>query len=100
MSHEQHLEVVTKKTQSMLIDYPIETKVIVKDNSHKLYEVGVMAGVKVFGNNIFPIVNIDGKDFVIMGIMRKFDERRNKALDKLNGTEQWNVLAENYIIDE
>lgn len=102
MSHEDHLK-VTIKQQSLAINYPVGSKVIVKNNSSEPYEVGTVHGYTITNSDVHLLVDIEGRDnnpHMIMGIVRQYDERRNKALDKLNGVEQWNVLSEWYCFSE
>ena len=99
MNHEEHLE-LTKKEQALRINYPIGSQVIIKDNSSKPYQVGTVIGTQRVPGNVFPIVDVEGEALMIMGIIRRHDPRVTKALDKLTGVEQWNVMAEWYIIDE
>ena len=97
MSHEDHLQMV-KKEQSMLINYPIGTKLIVKSNDDQPYRIGIMKGATRMHSSVFPLVEIDEKECMVMGIIRLADPRRTIALDKLTGIEQWNVLAEFHVI--
>lgn len=100
MNHEEHLEMV-RKEQSLLINFPVGSRVLIKDNSPTPYKTGTMKGTQRVPGNVFPVVEVDGEgEFLIMGIIRRLDPRVTKALDKLTGVEQWNVMAQNYVMDD
>jgi len=95
-------EQAEKEVKAMEFNYPVGQRVIIKDNSNNPYKLGTMVGVEVVKNSVFPMVDIDGADknpYMVMGIIRRFDLNRNKALDKLTGIEQWNVMSENYTME-
>lgn len=84
------------------INYPKGSKVIIKNNEPESYKVGTLKGFTQYKDNgsVFPIVDVDGKELVVWGIMRLYHANRAKALDKLTPIEQWNVLAEFHILEE
>lgn len=82
------------------LNYPIGCKVIIKSNEPTPYQVGILKRVEIIGNDQFelPIVEVEGVEYGVMGIIRKYDERRVRALDKLTPDEQWNVMAEFHMV--
>jgi gamma-glutamylcyclotransferase (GGCT)/AIG2-like uncharacterized protein YtfP len=59
-----------------------------------------MVGTMRVPGNVFPLVEVDGERLLVFGDIRRYDPRVTKALDKLTGVEQWNVMAKWHIIDE
>jgi hypothetical protein len=82
------------------LDYPIGCTVIVKSNEPVPYRIGTLVGVDIHGSSEIPIVEIEGIRYGIMGLIRKYDIRRARALDKLTPDEQWNVMAEFHLVGE
>lgn len=87
---------------AMNMNLPQGSKVIVKSADENNYSIGTMIGPTPVSKaqKIIPLVDIDGKEYMCFGIVRLYDERVTRALDKLTGEEQWNVMAKNYIIGE
>lgn len=100
---ERSEEEVQKDIDVLKINLPLETKVIVKSANNDPYEVGVVTGYTLVSKSERPMVIVtldDGREVMPFGICRKCDKRVTRALDKLTGEEQWNVMAKNYIIGE
>jgi len=58
------------------------------------YEVGVFKGYVDVCNSCFPLVTINGKDLVHMGIVIHHSKGMISMLDKMNEKEQWDYLIE------
>lgn len=98
MTPEENYE---KESKAMNINLPPGTRLIVKSADEQTYKLATMVGPMPVSKamNAMPVVKLDdGKEVVHFGVVRKYDERVAKALDKLTGEEQWNVMAKNYII--
>jgi len=100
---ESHLFRKSIEKRRQLSTLPVGTPVLVRSNE---WDQPLMPGIIVnhtdFGkdaNSYFPVVrsNVGGvdKDFVCFGIVKKYDENKLKALEKLTPREQWNVLTDN-----
>ena len=83
------------------INYPIGSKVISRSNENEPYKIGIIKDYQNMskGSNMFPIVEIDGKEYLCMSIIRHYSETLCRILDKLTYKEQWNILAEFNIRD-
>ena len=84
------------------INFPIGSKVIIKSNEPNPYQIGTVIGFHSFHDDIktiFPVVEVEGKDYVVFGIMKHYHPLRAKALDKLTPEEQWNVMSDFHIED-
>lgn len=98
------LDIVEKNNyKRQLINYPIGSKVIIKSsNRNEPYLIGVIKDYVPISmaKNMTPLITIDDKDFICFGILRHYSKTLCSILNKLTPIEQWNVLAEFYIIDD
>lgn len=81
-----------RKLEALMINYPLDTPVIYKGNDNNPYKKGKIVGYQ----NGFPLIDNGEKTVMCMGLFRRDNPDRNAALDKLDGIDQWNVMAENY----
>ncbi len=103
MSHEDHLDRV-REISALNINYPVGCKVILKGANDEPYKVGIRVGHELVtkANNVMAVIELENGETVLEGgaIMKKFDERLTYALDKLTPVQQWNVMANNYFLED
>ena len=44
----------------------------------------------------YPIINVDGKEYLVMGIVEPYTDELKQKLDNLTPKEQWNALSKFY----
>ena len=91
--HKQYLE-----EKKMLVNYPVGSDVICISNNNSPYKRGKIVNYVAItqARQLTPEVKFEGDDetWICMGILRHYSKELCSALDKLEGFEQWNVLAE------
>jgi hypothetical protein len=91
---------IEKKLIKNNINYPAGSKIIIKGNNDSPYRVAVIVRWDFMQHatkqSIHPVIKFEDSDeeFYSFGIIRHYIRSRNKALDKLSGRDQWNVLSE------
>lgn len=93
-SRRKHKTALERRAEAVRINYPLDTQVIIKSANRELYKKGIVVGYELG----FPVVRVGDKDLMVMGHIRRDNSTRNAALDKLDGIDQWNVMAENYVM--
>lgn len=66
-----------------------DDRVIIRGNNfeeYPTYEVGVFKRHGDFG---IPVVEVDGKEYLTMGIVLPYSEALARLLDGMSGEEQW-----------
>jgi|GEM_PF-6321944 len=69
------------------------TKVIVRSNENEQFEVGELIGYETIGSNEFPLVLINGKPFVSLGIVIPWSREMEFFLNSLEPKKQWEILS-------
>lgn len=103
MRYEDHLD-NQRELYALNINFPVGCDVILKSADNKPYKKGKRTGYTYVSksNRLQALITLeDGTDVIQLGaIMKVADPRLLKALDKLTPVEQWNVMANNYFIDD
>jgi len=91
----KHQQMLHEK--KMLVNYPINSDVITKSNNDEPYQRGKLVNYVALSlsSNLTPMVRYENEEtFVVLGMLRHYSKELCEALDKLDGTDQWNVLSE------
>lgn len=103
MSYEDHID-RTIELQTLNINYPVGCKVVIKGANEDMYRVGTRTGHTFItkANQLEPIITFDNGEEIIKlgGIMKRYNDNLVHALDKLTGIQQWNVMANNYFLED
>jgi hypothetical protein len=104
MTHYSEVKVL-KDRKKTLVNYPINTKLIVRSNEPDELVIGHVVSHDDFGKENGPIFLIikdekTGREGVSFNTEPPYwTQEREDALRKLNWAEQWNVLSKFYDID-
>jgi polynucleotide 5'-kinase involved in rRNA processing len=84
------------KEKRTKVNYPIGSKVIIRSNENEPYEIGnIVDYVNITkARNLFPVISVNEKNFICLGIIRHYSKEICNILDKLTPKEQWNILSE------
>jgi hypothetical protein len=87
-----------------VINYPVGSRVIVRDNENSKYRIGELVrweSPNMDDKNWFPFVKMedDKKEYLVMGIIRHYSNELIAVMDKLTPREQWNIMCEFAIIE-
>jgi hypothetical protein len=79
--------------------YPTGSRVVCRSNEDEPLMIGTLEKWEKLAErspNKLPFVRDEatGELMIVMGVIRLYDEKLIKALNKLTYAEQWNVLAE------
>lgn len=76
-----------------MFEIQVGDKVICRSNEPERFDVGVVVRFDRIHSNEFPIVLINGKEYMVMGLVVKHTDELEKFMESLDWWEQWNVLC-------
>lgn len=78
--------------------FSLGDRVLCRSNNDEPYYCGVFKGYEpiTLAQRECPLVEIEGVDYLVMGIIRADTPELREKLDKLTPKEQWNSLCLHY----